>query len=313
MDGRLILLLFVVATSADYIIDDYLKTPFGYWHKDCVYEVPSGSILTNHDKHMTITTPNGTSYSNPRCIHGIQNQQEIMHNLGLTSSDVNGSGWQVYVKYNARKNISNYYQSNWRVPIEPKKDGQIIYNFLMMQNMDWYPPQPPPNEPVDSILTGIQFGKTTAGGTGTNWGTVNWYQSLSQDLYHSKVQTAYYYDVLWAYLNRTGSDSWHLAIDDNGIFNQLTIQNSSLTSLPWIYIALNVYDVISCDQYPQIGKDCIEPYPPCNEMPYVNIYLDDPYKQIPWIVGKGQDPPICDATIATRTVADPTDDVYITF
>ena len=307
----LVALICVINTShAHYITGNYLKTPMGYWHKDCVHEVPSESTIINENSYITIQTPNGTIYSHPRCPHGIQNQPEIMRKLGI-ESDVNGSGWQVYVKYDAKKNNSNYYQANWRVPIEPRQTGQMIYNFLMMQNTDWYPPQPPPNQPVDSILTGIQFGKTAAGGSADKWGIVSWYQSLSQDLYHSKVETVEYYDVLWAYMNRTGNDSWFIEILSERI-STLSIKNSTLSYIPWIYIALNVYDVTSCNQYPQIGPRCTEPYPPCNEMPYVNIYLDDPYKQIRWIVGDELNP-VCNATIETRTTADPTDDVYITF
>ena len=114
--------------------------------------------------------------------------------------------------------------------------------------------------------------------------------------------------------NKTGDDEWYVSILDV-TESAITIKNSTLSSLPWIYIAVNVYDIDSCQEYPAYSEqECsLEPYPPCNEMPFVNIYLDDPYKQIPWTVGTGENPPVCNTTLSTFSVADPTDDVYITF
>ena len=105
-------------------------------------------------------------------------------------------------------------------------------------------------------------------------------------------------------MTKTGDEEWYInAVDDStNVNSDITVKKSRLSSQPWSYVTLEVYDVISCDQYPAAGTP----------IPYteLKLYLNGQNVDPTWEIGTdGQDPPICDSSI--KIVDDNT--VTITF
>eukprot|EP01084_Bolivina_argentea_P133382 235392_1 len=276
--------LLIAVASADYIIGDYMKTPVGYIHKDCVHGVPSGSEIIDGDDEVTVKTPSGIIETYDHCEHSMD-QPSIMEEIGAT-----GSGWQVYTKMNSGPS-SDVFLGDWKVPVVPTRNGQILYTFTGMQNIDWVPPEKEPSQPFDIIQPVMQYGRTPAGG-GDYWGLASWYVTLKAGAYHSKVIKLEPGDTVFGNMTRTGPETFFInGVDTRTNENAtLTISKSLLSSQPWIYVTLEVYDVTSCDQYPKSGTP----------MPYTNLQLFESGRQSPitWTVGtNGQNPPVCGATI----------------
>eukprot|EP00486_Rosalina_sp_Unknown_P001255 CAMPEP_0201566522 /NCGR_PEP_ID=MMETSP0190_2-20130828/6350_1 /ASSEMBLY_ACC=CAM_ASM_000263 /TAXON_ID=37353 /ORGANISM="Rosalina sp." /LENGTH=229 /DNA_ID=CAMNT_0047985359 /DNA_START=271 /DNA_END=960 /DNA_ORIENTATION=+ len=228
------------------------------------------------------------------------NQTEIREKLGAPAVD--GSGWQVYTKMDAGDSV-NAFLGDWKVPASPTRNGQILYTFTGLQNIDWVPPEKNPGQPFDIIQPVLQYGRTPAGG-GNYWGLASWYVTLDAGAVHSKLIEVKTGDIIFGNMTKTGTESWFI----NGVDTEtnenatLTISRAILKTQPWVYVTLEVYDVTECDQYPPSGT----------EMPYTKLalYESGNEKTISWTVGtNGQSPPICDAKIEVVDAAD----VTITF
>ena len=79
----------------------------------------------------------------------------------------------------------------------------------------------------------------------------------------------------------------------------MTIKRSILSSQPWAYVALEVYDVEDCEQFPPKGT----------KMPYTDLVLEVGHKRQPfdWSIGTaGQSPPTCGSSIAIESPSEVT-------
>jgi len=125
----------------------------------------------------------------------------------------------------------------------------------------------------------------------------SWYVTLGSDVVYTALQRVDSKVVLFGNMTMTGSDTWYIDSVDtsNNIHANLSISRSILTSQPWAYVTLEVYDIYSCTNYP---KDVI---------PYTNlqIFVNKKVVTPQWEVGKsGQVPPICNSSVS---IADPGD------
>merc|ERR1712228_781847 len=252
------------------------------------------------DDGIQIVLPNGDRIKHDMCSHSM-NQTEVRLKLGL---DVNGNGWQVYTKMDVG-NVSAF-TGQWNVPSAPSKDGQILYTFTGLQNIDWVPPEKDPDEPFDIIQPVLQYGRTPAGG-GAYWGVASWYVTLKAGAIHSELLRVEPDHIIFGNMTQTGEDQWFInSVDMTSTATRnntsLIVSKSILKSQPWAYVTLEVYDVESCEQYPPSGT----------QMNYTNMQL---YKgkddiSINFVIGTdGQSPPICDASISIPK----SNDVSITF
>jgi len=264
-----------------------------------VHAVPSSSEVINEGEDgVIIKASNGRIIERHKCHHSM-NQTEIREKLGLT---VNGDGWQVYTKMDAGDSVSAFL-GNWKVPTTPQRNGQILYTFTGLQNIDWVPPEKHPDEPFDIIQPVMQYGRTPAGG-GNYWGVASWYVTIKAGALYTKVIAAEPGDIIFGNMTKTGSETWFINSVDLRTKEDapLTVSKSILKTQPWAYVTLEVYDVESCEQYPPSGT----------EMPYTNLTLFESGRKtkFEWKVGtNGQSPPICGATIKVLDAQD----VTITF
>jgi hypothetical protein len=277
------------------IEDQFVSTPFGWYHKACVHEVEHESRIINEPESFFISNPGnygGTEVY--RCLYkhsGEAIRQRMMQlQEYYPSAQFDGSGWQDYTKMDSGDSTDGFY-GNWNVPASPSSGGPILYMFTGLQNIDWVPPEREPSKPFDIIQPVMQYGASAAGG-GNYWSCASWYVTLTNDVVHGRAFRLSTGDNIYGNMTKTGSDSWYInCLDTNSNQNNaITVTKSLLQTQPWIYVTLEVYGVRNCNEYPAKGT----------ELKFTNLKLTENGSpaSINWIVGtNGQQPPVCDSSI----------------
>lgn len=225
--------------------------------------------------------------------------------------------------------------ARWPVPPEPAEEAQTLFTFPGLQNINWVPPNPHPGKPFDIIQPVLQYGSSSAGAFDA-WSIASWYVTLGSDVVFSPLKKIAAGDQLFGNMTRvrrgipasvrrvldtccgrglrlffvwcvvwcgghsqTGGDSWFInTVDEtSGITSGFTVTRSILTSQPWAYVALEVYDVETCAQFPAAGT----------KMPYTQLELEvgGVPQQFDWTIGTaGQKPPTCGASIDIKSPTD---------
>ena len=130
------------------------------------------------------------------------------------------------------------------------------------------------------------------------------YVTLGLDVVYSTLEEVKSGVSLFGNMTKTGDEEWYIAAIDEStnVNSDITVSKSRLSTQPWSYVTLEVYDVFECDQYPTIGTP----------IPYtqLKLYLNNEPTDPTWEIGTdGQNPPICSSNI---TIIDP-NTVTITF
>ena len=140
---------------------------------------------------------------------------------------------------------------------------------------------------------------------GAYWGVSSWYVTLSNDVIQSKLVKVSPGDSILGIMQKTGNDTWFInSIDQNTKENtSFSVKRSILSSQPWVYVTLEVYNIANCkDEYPPSGTT----------IPYTDLALgvNNQDATLDFTIGTdGQRPPVCDSSIKI----DSTTAVTITF
>ena len=261
------ILLWVAATSDD----NFAITPFGRWAKDCVHVVKSGSHIINYDDHFLVI--NGNSQRKiERC--KIPNPyipaSSSTENLDNDNDLVIGEGWQAYTKQDSKSNDITSFLGNWTVPSLPTKPTaiEVLYTFTALQNIDWVPPEIPPlNESFDIIQPVLGYGARSATGGGPFWSIASWYVTLGTDVIQSEIIKVEPGNVIFGNMTKLNKNgTWYIDSVDvkSGKHTDFTVSRSILSSQPWLYVTLEVYDIWECNEYP-LGSS----------IPYNNLYVTE--------------------------------------
>jgi len=247
----LLLVAVVITESRVPVPSGYGLTPGGYRHKSCCHHVPSGShIVEDQNGILTVHPPNQVaSYQLPKCSFPMLRPTNVS-NGRKRQGDV--EGWHVYTKQNVGAGL-NSFLGQWNVPDMPSSDdGQTLFMFTGLQNIDWVPPNPGPNSAFDIIQPVLQYGPSEAGG-GSYWTLASWYVPLIGDsAIWSDLITVNPSDIIFGNMTLTASSTWYINGLDTSI-NQKTdmsISRPRLKSQPWAYVTLEVYDLDECSDYP---------------------------------------------------------------
>eukprot|EP01084_Bolivina_argentea_P133380 235388_1 len=173
--------------------DQFIHTPFGYYHRACVHGVDSGSHIINYDDEIHVKSPDMEFTDLRRVIRRCQYKhnatyiRERMLQLSEYYPEVqfDGSGWQQYTKMDAGDTVDSFL-GDWTVPnSSPKQSGPILYMFTGLQNIDWVPPERDPGKPFDIIQPVMQYGGSAAGG-GSYWASASLYDTLTYEVMHGR-------------------------------------------------------------------------------------------------------------------------------
>ena len=124
---------------------------------------------------------------------------------------------------------------------------------------------------------------------------LSWYVTLSNDVIQSPLVHVNPGDLIVGVMQKVGTDSWFIStIDATTKQNtSFTVNRSILSSQPWVYVTLEVYNIDNCEeQYPPKGSS----------IAYTDLVLqvNKQNTTIDWTEGRdGQNSPVCDAKVST--------------
>jgi hypothetical protein len=287
----------------------YVLTPFGEWPAECVHAVASGTHVHADESEQSLVLRHAerATYAVPRCRSELKPKRAPPRRVAAGAAEplapaTHGDGWQVYVHQDVGDNVTALL-GVWPVPPAPQEQAQTLFTFTGLQNIDWVPPQPQPDQPFDIIQPVLQYGYSAAGG-GDYWTIASWYVTLTNDVLYSELERVSEGDVIFGNMTWVADSTWFIdsVNQANNKHSSLTVHRQLLKTQPWTYVTLEVYDVDTCLQYPPEGT----------QLPYtkLQLFVGGAEQQADWSVGtQGQTPPICGASIEIESP----DAVTITF
>jgi hypothetical protein len=216
---------FVAATR------DWIATPKGLKHPDCVKEVPSGSVATKfRDGSISIETPNGEIITMPPCAHG------------SVTKKPEDSGWIVYGNFEGTN--FNIFNGTWKVPRAPTNtgDGQTIFFFTGLEDSGG-------DEIIQPV---IQFGPSEAGG-GAYWAAASWWVTSGGQALYSTLTNCNTGDNIFGYMIMQEQGTWDIGtVINGGAHTVLTVNN--VAQQTFASVTLEAYNIQDCQDYPADGK-----------------------------------------------------------
>jgi len=254
---------------------DWVKTPVGLVHRDCIHRVPSGTHIDDTEERTLITdgetgevrtlTPCGKS------IRQIKRQYD---------------GWLAYVTSQADNDYDTFL-GLFSVPDAPQDTPEVLYLFTGLQNVDWIPLIDPPPDNFDIIQPVLQY----PGDNGNYWSVKSWYVTLTNDVLTSDEIQVNTGDEIFGNMTKTATNTFYIGGTDNqsGQNTYLSVTRDLLATQPWAYCTAECYGCGGCSYEPtnaieftklQLFLDgkqltpkwvpSVSPNPMCNEKATVN-------------------------------------------
>lgn len=233
--------------------DDYVATPFGWFHPSCVRAVASGDTVLpdGRVKHADGTV----SVAAPRCTYPHYSARGELVTEGVSPLV---SGW---VEDGEVTTATSYAKlsGGWVVPPAPSttSDNQTLYFFPGMQQYN-----PPPNQPLSIIQPVLAW--NGAYGPANAWGIASWNCCLGdQSTWYSTYRTVKPGDTIVGTMVSTcapgtlACPTWNITTTDQTTGGTTTLGNSLSygQTFNWAFAgALEAYNVNLCSDYPPNGS-----------------------------------------------------------
>jgi len=240
-----------VAACAWGSFQDYVRTPYGWMHPDCIHHVPSGSHLEEmEDKRVHVRYPDGVQTELPTCKYPyrIGDKGEVPSPFARSTPGPNVEhGWQAYTTFQYPKGMKTFI-GTFSIPNKPAQEPGILYIFTGLQNINWIPEpnNPPPSQPFDIIQPVLEY-------TEGSWTVASWYVTLGQGVVESTILPVLAGQSIYGNMTQLTSDgTWYIGstIVETTKTTEITLKKHILINQPWAYTALEVYGVNNCKQYP---------------------------------------------------------------
>src|SRR5436190_1478189 len=210
---------------------DYVRTPFGLRHKDCVHDVGDDAVM---DSDGTVTHPDGTK-AHIDCTHDAPLEEPTTDGWVMTRSYSTPS-W-------TKKMIATF-----TVPHSPHDASKLIYLFPGMT----------PESRGSIIQTVLSFGYG-----GPHWSISSWDcgGGPNGSCPHSAMKTVNPGDVIHATMvgsscYSTGRCLWTITTKDTTTGVATTLTTARQPAMSWAFGgALEAYGLDYCDQYPESGSE----------------------------------------------------------
>eukprot|EP01113_Clastostelium_recurvatum_P000437 TRINITY_DN1018_c0_g1_i2.p1 TRINITY_DN1018_c0_g1~~TRINITY_DN1018_c0_g1_i2.p1 ORF type:complete len:310 (-),score=95.59 TRINITY_DN1018_c0_g1_i2:100-1029(-) len=277
---------------------DMVMTPLGPAPASCVHTIEDGSHIMDSDSGASVRMMDGSVWEVPACRDRARPQPKTL--------SAQPDGWQAWTSFNNANNATfTSFLGQFNVPQAPSKFGDfggILYMFTGLQNVNWVPapPRPPAPPGFDIIQPVLQYGGGSSGGGGKYWAVASWYVTLDNSFLISQLKKVQPGDAIFGNMTKTGTDTWFVGsqIVSSKQTTNLSVTRPRLSSQPWAYCTLEVYDV-DCDWFP----------PASSPITFSNMVLGDASGSVTpkWDTHTGDNP--CKTSIK---VASPSE-VTITF
>jgi len=226
---------------------NFVITPFGYYHPSCINHLAQGDVL--HTDEKAIARANGTREPIPMCgfPHFKADGTRVDGNepAGQDPPTISHA-WVEYASITTSTSYGQIY-SEWDVPPNPAKtDGQVVYLFNGMED-------------ASDVVTIIQPVLGWNSDYANAWGIAAWNCCVNGQVNEGTPAKANPGDHLEGYTFMTCAkgtltcSSWDIVIVDtqNGNFSQLIGTSNYGQTFNWAFGAvLEVYNITKCGDYP---------------------------------------------------------------
>jgi len=271
-----------------------ILTPFGYLHKECLYEVPSGTNVQKIKEGLLLTKPDKTTQFIESCQYHEKEEEKLP-----TPFPPDYDGWLAFTTSNCSDGFDSFL-GTFSVPVAPVTTPQVLYLFTGLQNVNWIPLVDPIPTAFDIIQPVLQYPSSL----GVGWSVKCWYVTILKGVpngVYSQELPVTVGDSIVTNMTKTSKDTWLIDAYSSysGLSTKLTKTDSLLTSQPWAYNTLECYGCTGCDSEPtepcyfsNLELTCggnpfvpdwipsVSPHPKCNERAVVvspsnvTIYFD---------------------------------------
>jgi len=270
---------------------DFVRTPFGLRHKNCVREVPNNAHIEETESGEVWVTP-------------VEGQKYQLDNVGSCSPKATANnnmqfpedydGWLAYTTFFNKDGFDSFL-GYFTVPKMPASDPQVLYLFTGLQNVDWIPIIDPEPNTFDIIQPVLQY----PGDNGQYWSVKSWYVTLTNDVLVTPEAKTDVGDNIYGNMTQTGPSTWYIGSttqNGQGKTVALNVNRAVLKSQPWAYVTAECYGCNDCSNEPtdnsnftqlylskngnQITptwKASVSPTPKCHEEAHIvdptNVYI----------------------------------------
>lgn len=232
----------------------YVRTPLGYVWSSCLHHMDRGShIVHGEDELVRVISPSGFVKTLPKCpkptLPRHSSNPNKAHKISRDSPD---DGWQVWSAYLNQNNATfTSFLGNFNVPSAPSNwDGGILYMFTGLQNYNWIPYPDGGDAPpgFDIIQPVLQYGGDSEDGGGNYWELASWYVTVDSGAVWSTPEIVNPGDVIFGNMTKTGPSTWFIGgtVHSTGVSSTFSVTYPRLSSQPWAYCTLEVYDIDDC-------------------------------------------------------------------
>lgn len=225
---------------------DFVITPFGYYHPSCVNHLAKGDVLRQDEK--MIQRANGTNQNIPQCAypHYRADGQKVIGDEQAPNTPNISHAWVEYASITTTGAYGQIY-GEWDVPPSPTtNDGQTVYLFNGLEDI---------NDVVTIIQPVLGWNSDYAGA----WSIAAWNCCVNGGVNEATPAHANPGDHLEGYVFMNCSvgtkvcSSWDIVVLDteNGAFSELLDTSNYGQQFNWAFGGvLEVYNIAQCTDYP---------------------------------------------------------------
>jgi len=232
--------------------EDYVITPFGYFHPSCVAHLAKGDEVRQAEK--TVRHSNGTSDNIQVCAfpHFKADGEKIIGDERAAKQQPTIShAWVEYASTRTSTSSYGYLYAYWSVPPAPSaNDGQTVYLF-------------PGMEDYQDVVTIIQPVLGWNSDYASAWGIASWNCCANGTVFEAPPTRVNSGDTILGYMFDTcaagtlSCPTWDIVTWDltSGNFSELINSSSQGQTFNWAFAgALEVYNIAQCGDYPSNGS-----------------------------------------------------------
>jgi hypothetical protein len=235
--------------------EDFVITPFGYFHPSCVLEIEEGEKLLadGRVKHVDgAVDANGPACSYPHYTpSGSLAPTEVTGVSGATLANMAPviSGWLEYVSATTSTSYGEI-TATWTVPPLPAtNDGQILFFFPGFEDT---------SDILSIVQPVLQFGDSSAGGA-NYWALASWNCCITGTMWHSHLLKVNPGDAILGEITSTCKKGlnycadWKVISEDQTIGRKTSLDKAVAEGQVWNWgfgAVAEVYGVKQCSDWP---------------------------------------------------------------
>ena len=228
--------------------EEFVITPFGYFHPSCVVQLAEGHTLLADGR---VQLPDGAIEAARHCEYPHYTSGGIAVPADARAGEVSPlviSGWLESVSATTTGAYSKL-KSTWVVPPAPVTDnGQLLYFFPGFEDTD---------NPISILQPVMQWGVGTAGG-GPYWTAASWNCCIDGTTWHSPLIKLNVGDTIVGTISSTcdpglSCPTWNVVTRDITTGQKTTLAGTPVRRQVWNWVfgaVAEPYGVVECTDFP---------------------------------------------------------------